>query len=95
MSGKSYITPEGAEKLRAELDRLWNIEDEAGGQRRYRLVGPDEIDPARGFISIDSPLGQELIGKGAGAEVHVERPAGTTSFTVLAVGYDGSETSDG
>ena len=39
------------------------LEDDHGELVRYRLVGSDEIDPQRGYISIDSPLGKALLGK--------------------------------
>ena len=34
---------------------------------RYRIVGPDETDAAGGYISMDSPLGRALLGKGLDA----------------------------
>src|SRR5690606_41401912 len=33
------------------------LEDEEGTQVENRIVGPDEFDVARGYISMDSPLG--------------------------------------
>ena len=30
---------------------------------RYRIVGADEIDPALGYISVDSPMARALLGK--------------------------------
>ncbi len=141
-----YITPEGADRLRAELHQLWKVErpqvtaqvheaakngdrsengDYIYGKRRlreidsrvrylnkrleevtvvsevpadperiffgawvtltkhsankalskkereitYRLVGADEINPSRGYISIDSPLARALLGKSAGSDI--------------------------
>src|SRR5512147_1327783 len=32
------------------------MEDEGGNVFRYRIVGPDESDAEKGFISIDSPM---------------------------------------
>ncbi|WP_297186129.1 transcription elongation factor GreB [uncultured Porticoccus sp.] len=39
------------------------LEDAQENQHRFRLVGADEIDPAQHKISIDSPLGRQLLGK--------------------------------
>lgn len=39
------------------------LENEAGDEVTYRVVGPDEIDPKRGYISMDSPMGKALLGK--------------------------------
>jgi transcription elongation factor GreB len=154
--GSKYITPEGARRLRAELDDLWrvqrpqvtravaeaaaqgdrsenaeytygkkqlreidrrvrhlrqrldrivivdqppsdptriyfgawvDIEDDAGGERRVRVVGPDEIDAASEYISMDSPLGRALLGKRVDDEVRIEVPGGERTYVVLAVRY--------
>ena len=153
---KSYITPEGARRLRAELDQLWTVErprvtqevadaaaqgdrsenaeyiygkrrlreidrrvrflskrldelvvvaeapkdlsrvhfgawvtleDDAGDEVTYRIVGPDEFDVDRGFISIDSPVARALIGKRGGDEVTVRRPKGDATYTIVGVKY--------
>ena len=62
--------------------------DQAGEEVRYRLVGPDETDVARGRISIESPVGRVLVGKMQGDEVAVERPVGRTTLTVLEISYE-------
>src|SRR5690606_25499727 len=65
--------------------------DDTGGEQRYRLVGADEIDPARRHISIDSVLGRALLGKAMDDEVSVETPSGSRVYTVLAVHYRQAE----
>ena len=62
--------------------------DQAGEEVRYRLVGPDETDVARGLISIESPVGRVLIGKEEGDEVAAVRPAGRRTFTILEISYE-------
>ena len=52
------------------------LEDEAGDEVEYRIVGPDEFDAAAGYISMDSPLGRALMRKGLDDEVKVELPGG-------------------
>jgi transcription elongation factor GreB len=64
------------------------LEDDEGRERRYRVVGPDEIAPERGWISIQSPLGRVLLGRQVGDEVEVARPAGRVTYTLLEVSYD-------
>jgi len=54
---------------------------------RYRIVGPDEFDADKGFISIDSPMAKALLRRTAGEEVIVSRPDGTTSFVVTSICY--------
>jgi len=155
--GSKFITPEGAERLKSELDHLWRVlrpqvtqavqeaaaqgdrsenaeyiygkrqlreidrrvrflrqrldgmvvvdkppsdpsrvffgawvtlEDENGAQVEYRIVGPDEFDPARGYISMDAPLGRALMRKTIDDEVTVEVPGGNKTYVVVAVRYE-------
>jgi transcription elongation factor GreB len=152
-----YITPEGARKLRAELDQLWTVErprvtqevadaaaqgdrsenaeyiygkrrlreidrrvrflskrldevtvvsetptdpgrvffgayvtveDEDGGRHRYRIVGGDESDVDKGWISIDSPVARACLGKREDDVVLVRAPRGEIEYTIVAVSYE-------
>jgi transcription elongation GreA/GreB family factor len=77
------------EKLRDEgkvrLGARVKLEDEEGHQAEYRLVTPDEADPAHGAVSVESPLGRALLGKSAGEEVTVERPRGVAGYTIVSI----------
>jgi transcription elongation factor GreB len=154
--GSKYITPEGARRLRAELDDLWRVQrpqvtravseaaaqgdrsenaeyiygkkqlreidrrvrflrkrldgivvvdrppddpgriffgawvqlvDDEGAERELRIVGPDEIDPARGYVSMDSPLARALMGRRRDEEVGIDTPTGARMWTVLGIRY--------
>ncbi|SIQ58938.1 transcription elongation factor GreB [Marinobacterium stanieri] len=62
--------------------------DEEDQERRYRIVGADEIDPAKGYISIDAPLSRQLLKKQVGDEVVIERPEQDELWLeVLAIEY--------
>ena len=63
------------------------LEDETGREVVYRLVGADEFDPARGWISIDAPLARALLAKTLDDEVKVTTPGGEVSFVVMAIHY--------
>ncbi len=56
---------------------------------RYRIVGPDETDPARGWISIDSPLARAMLKKRVDDEFEARLPAGPERFFIIDVRYDG------
>jgi transcription elongation factor GreB len=64
-----------------------SIADEAGAQNTYRIVGPDEFDMDHGYISMDSPLGQALLGKALDAEVAVNFPTGPRRFVIVDIRY--------
>ena len=154
--GSKYITPEGARRLREELDKLWRLErpqvtravteaaargdrsenaeyiygkrqlreidrrvrflrkrleaivvvdrppddpdriffgawvqlvEDDGAERELRIVGPDEIDPARGYVSMDSPLARALLGRRRDDEVRIDTPAGVRTWTVIDIRY--------
>jgi transcription elongation factor GreB len=154
--GSAYITPEGEQRLRAELHRLWKIErpqvtnavheaakngdrsengdyiygkrrlreidsrvrflnkrldelkvidqppddtskiyfgawvtleNEAGEEQRWRIVGPDEFDLGQGKLSMDSPMARALLGKALDDEVSVRSPAGEQRYYVTGISY--------
>jgi transcription elongation factor GreB len=63
------------------------LEDEAGEEVEYQIVGPDEFDVEAGRISIDSPFAKALLGKREGDEVVVRRPRGDAEYEILEVRY--------
>jgi transcription elongation factor GreB len=63
------------------------VEDEDGNEKTYRIVGADESDMAKGYISIDSPVARALIGKREGDEVTVKVPKGEVVYTIVTVEY--------
>jgi transcription elongation factor GreB len=147
--GSQFITPEGAERLKQELDQLWRderprvtqavseaaaqeytygkrrlreidrrvrflrkrldgmtvvdkppsdpkrvffgawvtLEDDAGKQSRYRIVGPDEFDRAPGYISMDAPLARALMRKGLDDEISVDLPGGSRKLLIVEIRY--------
>jgi transcription elongation factor GreB len=63
------------------------LEDDDGKQLEYRIVGADESDAERGYISMESPVARALLGKRQGDSVSVMRPKGEVTFSVLKVRY--------
>jgi transcription elongation factor GreA len=51
----------------------------------YYIVGTTEADPQNGRISNESPIGEAIMGKKAGAMVTVETPAGNLNLKVLKI----------
>ncbi len=67
------------------------VENLATGETAtYRIVGPDETDAPRGWISIDSPLARAALKKCVDDEFACELPGGMTEFAIVAVDYQGS-----
>jgi len=55
---------------------------------RFRIVGADEIDAKKGYISVDSPVARALLGKVVGDEVVLPTPEGSTEIVISHVAYE-------
>ncbi len=62
------------------------LENAAGDELKYRIVGPDELSRSD-YISIDSPLARALLKKTIGDEVTVRTEQGGAHYTILQVTY--------
>ena len=56
-----------------------------GKEFNFEIVGSNEVDPAAGKISNESPLGQAFLGKGKGDKVEVTTPTTTVKYEILSV----------
>jgi transcription elongation factor GreA len=62
---------------------LQDMEDTESGT--FSLVSSAEVDLENGKISVDSPVGQALIGKREGQKIKVNAPGGTFHFRIIAI----------
>jgi transcription elongation factor GreB len=58
----------------------------------YRIVGPDETDATRGFISVDSPMARVLLGKPLDDEIKLDLDGVTRTFEITDICYERSAT---
>ncbi|CAA0108974.1 Transcription elongation factor GreB [Halioglobus japonicus] len=63
------------------------LENEAGEESRWRIVGPDEFDLAKGKLSMDSPMARALLGKRLDDEVQVNSPSGAQLYYITDISY--------
>jgi transcription elongation factor GreB len=80
------------EQLPSDTSRVYfgawfEIAGSDGRPTEYRLVGPDEFDFAPEYISVDSPLGRAVLGKGVGAKITVRAPEGQRRYEVTGIRY--------
>jgi len=59
----------------------------ASSERTIRIVGIDEVDPARGCVSWISPIARALIKAREGDVVRLRAPAGEEQLEILEVDY--------
>ena len=64
------------------------VADPRGAQRTVSIVGIDEIDTPRGYISWISPMARALLKAREGDTVVVRTPAGPEELEVVAVRYE-------
>jgi len=77
---------------RADDDHIYfgawvELETDDGKVKKVRLVGADEIDPAAGYISIDSPVARALLKKTVNDDISVVVADATINYTVVSVSY--------
>jgi len=80
------------DKKPASFDKVYfgatvTLEDEAGVEVCYRIVGADEFDRAGHYISVDSPLARSLLKHELGEEVEVEVPDGRRVYCIMEIAY--------
>ncbi|MAE74991.1 MAG: transcription elongation factor GreB [Bdellovibrionaceae bacterium] len=63
------------------------VENEDGLLKTYRIVGQDEMDTAKGWISWRSPMAKALLGKQVDDEAVVHLPAGEAFFVIQSIDY--------
>jgi transcription elongation factor GreA len=59
------------------------LEDlDEGGTNEFEIVVPEEVDGAQYRISLSSPLGRALIGKGEDDDIEVQTPKGKRTYLI-------------
>jgi transcription elongation factor GreB len=70
------------------------VSDRNGIDRTVSIVGVDEIDPARGYISWVSPMARALLKSREGDTVTLRTPGGVEELDVVAVRYEALATAE-
>lgn len=63
------------------------VTDEDGLEKKYQIVGEDEIDVESHRISWKSPIAKALLGKKPGDEVEIRRPAGVIYVEITSIHF--------
>jgi transcription elongation factor GreA len=62
------------------------LRDEASGEElHYTIVSPREVDPTKGKISSNSPIGKAVIGRTQGDIVEITAPAGKLRYKLVQI----------
>ena len=90
--GKRLDELQVVDRLPADTGRVYfgafvTLEDEEGEELEIRIVGHDETDTGKHWISVDAPLAKALLGKALDDEVTVAAPGGETTYIITAIAY--------
>ena len=64
------------------------VADETGTEQEFRIVGPDEFDRQRDYISMDAPLARALLGRKLDDRVRVQLPSGVKILDIVEIRYE-------
>lgn len=87
LDGMNVVSEPPADRNRVFFGARVTLETEAGECVSYRIVGPDEFDRERDFISMDAPLARALLGKRLDDEIALELAAGAQRYVIVAIEY--------
>ena len=83
---EAKIIGEAQETSRARFGDTLVLRDLSSGKEfSYTLVDPREANPAKGKLSVASPLGKAILDKEKGQTVEVAAPAGTFSCRIESI----------
>lgn len=93
--GKRLDALKVIDKLPEQRDRVFfsawvtleNLDSDQAQALRVRIVGPDETDNKRHWISIDAPLARALLGRRRDEEVSVSTPEGVRHWLITDIQY--------
>lgn len=94
--GKRLDELQVVDRLPADTERVYfgafvTLEDENGEEMSIRIVGHDETDTGKRWISVDAPLARALLGKGLDDDVTVAAPGGETTYIITDIAYRESD----
>ncbi len=83
---KQAVVVEKNKKLdQVQVGSKVTVKNNQGVETEYEIVGSNEVDPANGKISNESPLGQAMLGKKIGEIVTINTPRGEHSYTISKI----------
>jgi len=64
------------------------VRERSGEESRYRIVGIDEADIARGWVSWLSPIAKALLNARLGQRVRLKLPSGDEELEIISISYE-------
>jgi transcription elongation factor GreB len=82
------VPPPATSEDQVRFGATVTVRDRSGTESRYRIVGIDEIDLDRGWVSWLSPIAKALLNARTGQRVQFQIPAGVEELEIVGVSYE-------
>ena len=84
----SVVQPPTALDNRVRFGATVTVRGADNAEVRHRIVGVDEVDYDRGWVSWRSPIAKALLNASVGQRVRLKLPGGETELEIVAVAYE-------
>jgi transcription elongation factor GreB len=84
----TIVSEKPSDQSRVYFAAWVSLEDDHGLPRCVRIVGADEHDHDKAYISMDAPMAKALMRKAVDDEVIVLTPQGTVTYWIIKIDYD-------
>ena len=85
------VSPPAGPEEKVRFGTAVTVRDRAGQETTWRIVGVDETDPDRGWVSWCSPIARALINGRLGQRVKLRLPEGDQELEILRMGWPPAE----
>ena len=82
------VPPPAGAPDRVRFGATVTVREESGEESTYRIVGADETDFDRGWVSAHSPIARALLNAQLGERVRFRFPSGEEDLEIIAIGYE-------
>jgi transcription elongation factor GreB len=80
--------PPAATEDRVRFGATVAVRERGGTEAKYRIVGVDETDLDRGWVSWLSPIARALLNSRRGQKVRLKLPSGDEELEIVGISYD-------
>jgi transcription elongation factor GreB len=85
------VTPPSAPWEQVRFGATVTVRSQSSGETRYRIVGVDETDVDRGWVSWLSPIARALLNARLGQRVRFKFPSGEEELEIVHIDYEQTE----
>jgi transcription elongation factor GreB len=82
------VPPPAATEDRVRFGATVTVRERSGEKTRYRIVGVDEVDVDRDWVSWLSPVAKALLNARPGQRVRFKVPSGEAELEIVAIAYE-------